>query len=110
MTYNFIANRAAEAKSIGYHPPRGVVDVTTRRKKAPESGIKGAGVTIFTGFYLNWSKLSDREKQYIFNEREQLDIKGGGKRKYSDKKNRSGLHPSSPKRKRLRRSNTRYHI
>ena len=41
-------------------------------------------------------KLSDGEKKSIFDEREQLNIKGGGKRKSFNNKNRAGLHPSSP--------------
>ena len=59
VTYNFVANSlAAEAKSIGDHTPRVFGDVNTRGKKAPKSGVKGAGGAIFTGFYPNWSKLS----------------------------------------------------
>ena len=45
------------------------------------------------------SKLSYKEKQYIFDKRERLNIKGGGNHKSFDKKNRVGLHPSSPKKK-----------
>ena len=98
MTYNFIANSmAAESASLVYHPNRGVVDINTRDEKAPESGVKEAGGAIFTGFYPNWPKLLDREKQSIFDERERLNIKGEGKHKSFDKKNRAGLHPSSSK-------------
>ena len=60
VTYNFIYNSlAAEAASLWYHNPQGVVDVNTHAEKAPESGIKGAGGAIFAGFYLNWSDLLD---------------------------------------------------
>ena len=111
VAYDFISNSlAAEAASLVDHHPQRVADVNTRGKKAPEIGVKGAGGAIFIGFYPNWSKLLDREKQYIFDERERLNIKGGGKRKSFDKKNRAGLHPSSPKRKQLRRSNVRSHL
>ena len=82
MTYDFISNSlVTEAASLGDHTPQGVADVKTRGEKAAESGVKGVGGAIFTGFYLNWSKLSDGEKQCIFDKREQLNIKGGGKRK-----------------------------
>ena len=100
VNHKFISNSlAAEAASIGYHNPWGVADVNTCDEKAPESGVKGAGDPIFTGFNPNGSKLSDGEKQSIFDKRERLNIKGGGKRKSSDKKNRAGLHPSSQKNK-----------
>ena len=39
-----------EAESIGDPTPRGVADVKTLGKKAPESGVKGADDAIFTGF------------------------------------------------------------
>ena len=55
MTYEFIVNiMASEAASIGDHTPRLVADVNTRGEKKPESGFKGAGGAIFTGFYPNW--------------------------------------------------------
>ena len=73
------------------------MDVNTCGKKAPESGFKGAGGAIFTRFYPNCYNLSDGEKQYIFDERERLKIKVGGKRKSFNNKNRAGMHPSSPK-------------
>ena len=70
VTYDFISNSlAAEAASIGDHNPRGVADINTCDEKAPESGVKGAGGAIFTGFYPNWSNLLDGEKQSIFDER-----------------------------------------
>ena len=51
VTYDFISNSLeADAASIGYHNPRGVADVNTCGKKEPESGVKGAGGKIFTGF------------------------------------------------------------
>ena len=63
VTYDFISNSlAAEAASLGDHNPQEVVDVNTCGKKSPERGVKGAGGAIFTGFYPNWSKLSDGEK------------------------------------------------
>ena len=100
MTYDFISNSlTAEASIIGDHNPQGVVDVNTCGDKAPESGVKGAGGAIFTRFYPNCYHLSDGEKQYIFDERETLNIKGGGKCKSFDNKNRAGLHPSSQKNK-----------
>ena len=85
MTYDFIYNSlAAEAVSIGDPPPQGVADINTRGEKEPESDAKGAGGAIFTGFYSNRSKLSDGEKQSIFDKREQLNIKGGGNLKSFD--------------------------
>ena len=90
VTNDFIANSlAAEDSSLEEHNPWGVADVNTRGEKVPESGVKGAGGAIFTGFYPYWSKLSDGDKQYIFYDKEQLNIKGGGKRKYFDKKKQS---------------------
>ena len=105
VTYNFISDSlAVEATSLGYHTPQGVADVNTCGKKAPESGVKGAGGAIFTWFYPNCSKLLDRDKIYIFDERERLNMKGRGN------KNRAGLHLSSPKINRIKRSNARSHI
>ena len=70
VTYDWISNSlAAEAAIIGDHNPWGVAYVNTCGEKAPESGVRGAGGTIFTGFYPNWSKLLEREKQAIFDER-----------------------------------------
>ena len=67
VAYDFISNSlAAEAASLVDHHPQRVADVNTRGKKAPEIGVKGAGGAIFIGFYPNWSKLLDREKQSIF--------------------------------------------
>ena len=58
VTYDFIYNSlAAEASSLGDHTPLGVADINTCGDKAPDSGVKGAGGEIFTGFYPNWSKL-----------------------------------------------------
>ena len=92
VAYDFISNRlAAETASLVDHKPQRVADVNTRGEKAPESGVKGAGGAIFIGFYPNWSKLLEREKQSIFDEREKLNIKGGGKRKSFDNKNRSAM-------------------
>ena len=86
MTYDFITNSlAAEVASLGYHPPQVVGDVNTCANKSPESGVKERGGAIFTGFYPNWSELSDGEKQSIFEKRGRLNIKGRGKRKYFDK-------------------------
>ena len=85
--YYFIANSMeAEATSLGNHTTQGVRDVNAHGKKAPESGVKGAGGAIFTGFYPNWSKLSGVEKQSILDERQLINIKDGGKRKFSDNK------------------------
>ena len=50
---------------------------------------KEAGGTIFTGFYPNWSKLSNGEKQSIFDKRKRLNIKGGGRRMSLDKEKHS---------------------
>ena len=70
LTCDFIANSlAAEASSLGDHTHPVVANVNTRGEKAPERGVKGSGGTIFTWFYPNWSKLSDREKQSIFDKR-----------------------------------------
>ena len=70
VTYDFILNSmVVEAESIGYHNPWGVVDVNTCGEKSPEICVKGAGGAIFTGFYPNWSKLSNGEKQSIFDKR-----------------------------------------
>ena len=100
VTYDFISSSlAAENASIVYHNPRGVMDVNNCGKKAPESGSKGECGAIFTCFYPNRSNLSDTEKQYIFDERERLNIKGGGKHKSFENKNRSVLHPSSQEKK-----------
>ena len=77
---------AAEAASLGYNTPQGVGDVNTRGKKAPKIVVKGAGGAILTGFYPNWSKLSDGEKQSLFDKRGPLNIKGGGKLKKLDRK------------------------
>ena len=77
VTHDFISNiLVVEAESLGDHTPQGVADFNTRGEKAPEYGVKGAGGAIFTGFYPNWSKLSDKEKQFIFEDRERLNIKG----------------------------------
>ena len=54
--------------------------------------------------------LSDGENKSIFDKRERLNIKCGGKCKSLDNKNRSGMHLSSPKIKRLRRSNAIFHL
>ena len=77
---------AEEATSLGEHTHGGVRYVNTHGEKAPESGVKGSGGAIFTGFHPNWYNLLDREKQSIFDDRERLKIKGGGKLKSSDKK------------------------
>ena len=72
VTYDFIANSNSlteEAASLGNHTPWGVGYVNTCGKKSPESGVKETRDTILTGFYLNWSKLSDGESQSIFDER-----------------------------------------
>ena len=90
VTYDFISNSLeAEDASLVHHTPRGVVDVSTHCKKAPESDAKGAGGAIFTVFYPNWAKLPDGDKQSIFDEKDQLNIKGGGKCKSFRKKNRA---------------------
>ena len=90
VTYDFIFNSLAEeAASLGNHTPRGVADVNTCGKKAPESGVKGAGGEIFTLFYPNWFKLLEGEKIYIFDERKQINIKGVGKCKSFNKKKQS---------------------
>ena len=100
VTYDFISNSLeSEAASLGDHNLRGVTDVKTCGEKAPESGIKGAGGAIFAGLYPNWYKLSDGEKLSVFDKRDRLNINGGGKRNSFNKKNRSGMHPSSPKNK-----------
>ena len=98
VTYDFIYNSLeAEAVRIGDHNTQGVTDVNTCGEKAPESGVKGAGGAIFTGFYPNCSKPLDVEKQYIFDKSNKLNIKVGTKCKSFDKKKISGLHPSIPK-------------
>ena len=82
VTYPFISNiLAADAASLGDNTPRGYGQVNTLGNKLPESGVKGEGGAIFTGFYPNWYKLSNRSKQSIFGGRERINIKGGGKRK-----------------------------
>ena len=61
VNYYFISNSlAAEAASIEDQKPRGFADVNTCGNKAPERGVKGEGDTIFTRFYPNWSKISER--------------------------------------------------
>ena len=100
VTCDFISNSLeAEATSLGYHNPRVFSGVNNCGKKAPERGVIGVGCAIFTGLYPNWSKLLNREKKCIFDKRGRLNIKGVGKRKSFNKKNRSGLHPSSPQKK-----------
>ena len=70
VTYDFISNiLVAEAASIIDHNPRRVTDVNTCGKKAPDSGVKGEGGTIFTGFCPNFSNLSDGKKQFFFDKR-----------------------------------------
>ena len=67
MTYNCISKiMEAESATLGDRTPQGFGDVNTCGKKVPESGVKGDSGEIFTGFYPNLSKLSSREKQYIF--------------------------------------------
>ena len=108
VTYKFIVKSLeAEAASLGDHTLQGVGGISTCDEKAPEISIKGAGGTILTWFYPNWSKLSDWEKQSIFNKREQLNIKGIGKRNSFVKKKRAGLHQSSTEINQLRKSNVR---
>ena len=110
-TYDFIAKSLeAYAVSIGDPPPRGVADINTRGKKTLESGIKGEGGAILTGFYPNRSKTLDGEIQCIFDEKERLNSKGRGELNSLDKKNRASLHPSSLKIKRLRISKAISHI
>ena len=56
---SFISNSlASEAAILVDHTPEGVRGVNTCGEKAPDIGVKGAGGAIFTGFYLNWYKLS----------------------------------------------------
>ena len=111
MNYNFIANiLAAVFASLGDHIPQVVTDINTRGKKAPESGGEGAGGTIFTRFYPNWSKILDGDQQSIFEEIYQINIKGGWKRKSLNKINIAGLHTPSKKIKRFRRSSVRSHF
>ena len=87
MTYDFIANSLVEeAKILGDYTYQGVGEVNTRGNNAPQIVVKVAGGAIFTGFYPNCSKLSEGEKQCIFDERKRLNIKVGGKRKSFDKK------------------------
>ena len=77
VSCDFIAKSLeAEAASLGVHIHPGVAYVNNRGKKSPEIGFKGAGGTVFAGFYPNWSKLSIREKQYIFDDGEWFNIKG----------------------------------
>ena len=86
VTYNFISKRlATEATSIGYYITQVFVDINTRGDKVSESGVKGTGGAIFTGFYPIWSTLSDREKKSFFGKWEHLNIKVGWKHKLSDK-------------------------
>ena len=61
VTYKFIANgMVAYSTILGYPPPpRGVGDVNALGERAPERGVKVSDGAIFTGFYPNWSKLSD---------------------------------------------------
>ena len=55
----------------------------------PDISAKGASGTIFTRFYPKWSKISDRENQSIFDDRERFNIKCRGKLKYFYKKKQS---------------------
>ena len=66
VTYDFIfSSLTVEATILGDHTPQGFADVNTCGKKASYSGVKGASGAIFTGFYLNWYNLSDKDKQSI---------------------------------------------
>ena len=104
-TYDFISNyMEAEDTSIGDHKPQGFAYANSCGKKASESGFKGAVGTILTGFYSNFSKLSDGEKKSIFNERDQLNINGGWKRKSFDKETEQVCIHHVQKTKRLSRT------
>ena len=87
VIYDFISNiLAAEASSLGDHTPLRFVDFNTCDEKAPENGFKRADGAIFTRFYSNWFNLLDGYKQSIIDDRERLNINGGGKHKSFDKK------------------------
>jgi hypothetical protein len=66
VTYDFLANSmAAEAASLPDHAPNRQASGVERHPapgSALTSGIKGANVDIFTGFYKNFQSLSDDEK------------------------------------------------
>jgi hypothetical protein len=75
VTYDFIANSlAVEATSmVNFASTRNTSGIETSGS-APATGIKGSDGTIFTGFYKNFSQLSDDDKQAIFDERKRLNI------------------------------------
>jgi hypothetical protein len=79
VTFDFIANSmSAEASSLPEHVPNrqasGVGSSQGSQGSAPESGVKGPDGVIFTGFYKNFNRLSDEDKQAIFDERKRLGI------------------------------------
>ena len=94
MTYKFIANSlVAEAASLGDHTPQGVRDLNTYGDKASESGVKGAGGAIFSGFtQIGLSYWAERS--YISSTRgNDSTSKSEGISSPSNRKKIAGLHP-----------------
>ena len=76
VTYDFIANSlAAEAASLPDHVPnRQASGVESQSGEAPKNGVKGQGGAIYTGYYSNWDKLPNSDKQMVYEERKRLGI------------------------------------
>jgi hypothetical protein len=77
VSYDFIANSlAAEAAKSPDTSNRNAGAVNTRGgdSGAPEKGIKGPDGAIFTGYYKNFGRLSDSDKQAIYDERKRLNL------------------------------------
>ena len=94
VTYKFIANSlVAEAASLGDHTPQGVRDLNTYGDKASESGVKGAGGAIFSGFtQIGLSYWAERS--YISSTRgNDSTSKSEGISSPSNRKKIAGLHP-----------------
>ena len=64
-------------------PPSKKTGKLTLVVKSPDSGVEEEGGAIFIGFYPNWFKFLDGEKQSSINKRENLSIKVGEKRRSS---------------------------
>ena len=69
---------SAEAASLPEHVPNrqasGIGSSQGGHGSAPESGVKGPDGVIFTGFYKNFNRLSDEDRQAILDERKRLGI------------------------------------
>jgi hypothetical protein len=84
VDYSFIANSlSVQATNLtqDHATNRNTSGVDSRGgSSAPEGGVKAADGTIFTGFYPQWTQLSDANKQAVYDERKRLNIKPKGKK------------------------------